>query len=91
MYILIKWNNNTTLSFGLVQNSSSKRRKIVNKSEKMRFICFLVSSICFYAAAIINFIDKDITTAIIFLCLGSSLLCLSATHLNKNDKDKKDE
>ena len=62
-----------------------------DKSERMCFICFLVASICFYIVALMNFIDKDISTAIIFLCLGSSFLCLSTTHLNRNDKNKKGE
>lgn len=70
-----------------------KGRKIMEKDkrEKISFICFLIASICFYIVSIVNFIDKNTNTAIIFLCLGSSFFCLSTTHLNKNDKNNKDK
>lgn len=55
------------------------------KREKICFACFLAASICFYIVSVVNFIDKNNTTAVIFLCLGSSFLCLSTTHLNKKD------
>lgn len=61
------------------------------KKDKREKICFLAASICCYIISIVNFIDKTTTTAIIFLCLGSSFLCLSTTHLNKNDKNNKDK
>lgn len=66
-----------------------KGREIMKKDkrEKISFICFLAVSICYYTVSIVNFIDKNNTTALIFLCLGSSFLCLSTTHLNKNDKN----
>lgn len=54
------------------------------KKERVCFLCFLVASICYYIASLINFTDKNTTLAIIFLCLGSSFLCLSTTHLNKS-------
>ena len=36
----------------------------------------------------INFIDKNTSTAVVFLCLGSSFLCLSSTHRNKDKNNK---
>ena len=60
-----------------------------DKREKICFRCFLAASICYYIISIVNFVDKNTTAAVIFLCLGSSFLCLSTTHLNnKNNKDK---
>ncbi len=55
------------------------------KKEKIRFICFLLASLCFFIVSAINFIDKNTAHAIIFLLLGISFLLLSTTHL-KNDK-----
>ena len=62
-----------------------------DKREKICFLCFLAASICYYIISIVNFIDKNTNTAVIFLCLGSSFLGLSTTHLNKNDKNNKDK
>lgn len=59
-----------------------------NNKEKINFICFLIASIGFYIVSIINFIDKDTSTAVVFLCLGSSFLCLSSTHWNKDKNNK---
>ena len=59
-----------------------------DKKEKIDFICFLVASIIFYIVSIINFIDKNTSTGVVFLCLESACLCLSSTHRN-NDKNNK--
>lgn len=53
------------------------------KKEKIGFIFFLLASICFLIVSVINFMDKDIATAIIFLLLGVSFLLLSTAHLKK--------
>lgn len=55
------------------------------KREKVSFIGFLTASIIYFISAILNFIDKNTSTAVMFLCLGFSFLCLAATHL---DRDK---
>ncbi len=52
--------------------------------EKIRFICFLLASICFFIVSIINFVDKNTAPAITFLLLGISFLLLSTTHLKKD-------
>lgn len=62
-----------------------------DKREKICFICFLVPSICYYIISIENFIEKNTTTAVTFLCLGSLSLCLSTTHWNKSDKNNRDK
>ncbi len=62
-----------------------------DKSEKISFICYLIASVCFYISGILDIINKD-DNWVIGLCLGSAFLCLSTTHLNKNDdKSKKDK
>ena len=60
-----------------------------DKREKINFVCFLIASICYFIISIMNFIDKNNSTAVIFLCLGFSFLCLSFTHLNKDKKDER--
>lgn len=61
-----------------------------DKKEKITFICYLIASICFYISAIIGIFSKTDSNWVVNLCLGSTFLCLSTTHLNKdkNDKDK---
>ena len=58
------------------------------KKTKKTTKCFLVASIIFYVVSIMNFIDKDTNTGIVFLCLGSSFLCLSSAHQNGNKNNK---
>lgn len=49
-------------------------------------LCF--ASLCFYIAAIINSINGDNNSmSVVFLCLGTSNLCLGSVYLNK-DKDR---
>ena len=55
------------------------------EKDKIRFICFLLASICFFIVSIMNFMDKSTAPAVTFLLLGISFLLLSTTHL-KNDK-----
>ena len=58
-----------------------------NSNKKIAGIYYF-ASLCFYIAAIINFINGDNNSmAVVFLCLGSSNLCLGSVYLNK-DKDK---
>ena len=56
------------------------------KREKMSFIGFLTASIIYFIASILNFIDKNTGTAVMFLCLGFSFLCLATTHLDKKQR-----
>ena len=58
-----------------------------NSNKKIAGIYYF-ASLCFYIAAIINFINEDKNSmAVVFLCLGSSNLCLGSVYLNK-DKDR---
>ena len=63
--------------------SELKKGEKTMKKEKIRFIFFFLASICFLIVSVINFMDKDIATAIIFLLLGVSFLLLSTAHLKK--------
>ena len=59
-----------------------------NKTNKRVAALNYFTSLCFYIAAIINFINGDNNSmAVVFLCLGSSNLCLGSVYLNK-DKDR---
>ena len=66
--------------FDDVYFSSSKK----DKKEKIRCICFLFASICFFIVSIVNFMDKNTTLAVTYLSLGMSFLLLSTTNLRKN-------
>lgn len=54
------------------------------KKQKIRCICFLLASICFFIVSIVNFMDKNTTPAIPYLLLGISFFLLSTTNLRKN-------
>lgn len=56
--------------------------------DKVAFICFLAASLCYFVSAIIGILTKDNSNWVVNLCLGSAFLCLSTTHLNKNDGQK---
>ena len=58
-----------------------------NKKNKIVSILNYFSSICFYIVAIINFINDNSNTGVIYLCLGSTFLW-GSVYLNK-DKEKK--
>lgn len=60
----------------------------MNKNDKISFVSFLIAAICFYALSVMNFANKDTSTAVVFLCVGSALFCTSTTYLNKGKKDK---
>lgn len=61
------------------------------KKEKTCAILYYVSAVLFYAAAAINLLGGDNTsTGIVWLCLGSTMLCLGSVWLNKAKK-KDDE
>ena len=54
------------------------------EKEKIRCICFLFVSICFFIVSIVNFVDKNTMPARPYLLLGISFLLLSTTNLRKN-------
>ena len=62
------------------------------RSYKVVSILHFISSLFYYIAAIINFINNG-GFGVLYLCLGSTFLCLGAVWLNryknKQDKDNK--
>ena len=57
--------------------------------EKLCCILYFVASLFLYVAAILGFTGGEKTMGVIYLCLGSAMLCLGAAKLNKYNKDKK--
>lgn len=47
------------------------------------------TAVCFYICAIINFINKDNSMGIFYLCLGSTFMCLGSVYLNKDKNNNK--
>lgn len=60
-----------------------------NKANKKTSILYYFSAVCFYIAAIFDFVSKDNRMGIVHLCLGSTFLCLGSTYLNKDKNQKK--
>ena len=59
----------------------------MNKKDKT-VILYYISSLLFYIAAIINYVGgSEHRNAIIYICLGSLMLCLGAAGTNKNKND----
>ena len=61
-----------------------------NESNKIVSVLNLLTSFCFYICAIINSIN-DSGMGALYLCLGSTFLCLRSVWLNKDKKDKDDK
>ena len=63
-------------------------KKGINKS-----ILFYIASVLFFIASAIGFTSgNESSMAIVWLCLGSSFLCLSSTHKKKeNNKANTDD
>lgn len=74
------------------RGTKMKNEQRKNNKEKVAFICFLIASMGYYISAVIGIFSKDGSNWVVNMCLGSAFLCLSTTHLNKdedkNDKDK---
>ena len=45
-----------------------------------------LTAVCFYICAIIDFVNKDNSMGIFYLCLGSTFMCLGSVYLNKDKK-----
>lgn len=60
------------------------------KKEKITAVLFYFASVFFYVAAIVGFIRGN-SMAIVWLCLGSAMLCLGSICLNKLGKSPKNE
>lgn len=49
-----------------------------------------ITAICFYLASIINFINDKTTIGIVWLCLGSTYICIASLN-KKREKDTDDK
>ncbi len=63
----------------------------VVKKSKNKSSLFCIASFFFYIASIIGFVSGDSNSmSIVWLCLGSSFLCLGSVHMKKeNDETKR--
>lgn len=63
----------------------------MKKTFKKPWIVFYLISVAFYVLSVMNFIDRDSSQAVIWMCLGSTFLCLGSVELTKEKKsDGKD-
>ncbi len=62
-----------------------------NKNNKIVSILYFTSALCFYVCAIINFTGKDSGMGTMYICLGSTFLCLGIVWLNKGSNGKDDD
>ena len=58
-------------------------KKNEDKSNKIVSTLNYFSAVCFYIVSIINFINKDNSMGIFYLCLGSMFMCMGTVWLNK--------
>lgn len=58
-------------------------KKKEDKSNKIVSTLNYFSAVCFYIVSVINFINKDNSMGVFYLCLGSIFLCLGTIWLNK--------
>ena len=85
-----EFNNNKFLKTGEISIGIWRRflfmKKGINKS-----ILFYIASVLFFIASAIGFTSgNESSMAIVWLCLGSSFLCLGSTHKKKeNNTDDK--
>ena len=55
------------------------------------FLCFAASLLLYIAAAVSHFTSSDTSMTVVWICLGSALLCLGAVQKSKQNKDKKEK
>lgn len=62
------------------------------KKEKTCAVLYYISAVLFYVVAAINLLgdNNDTSMGVVWLCLGSTMLCLGFVWLNKSKK-KNDE
>ena len=51
---------------------------------------YYLTCVLFYIVAIINFFNSDTTTGAVWLCLGSTFLCLGTSSKQKNNENDDD-
>lgn len=67
--------------------------KIIEKIIKNKYIpvLYLFLSICFYISAILHFANQNSGIGVVYLCLGSTFLCLRSVHLSTQKKDNNEK
>lgn len=69
-----------------------KKNKKDKKSNSIKISTLnYLSSACFFLVAILDFIDKDHTMAVIFFSLGATYLCLASVNVKKEKEEKKNK
>ena len=63
-----------------------KGYNFMKKVKKVISICYCISSISFYIAAILNMINNQTSLGVIYVALGSTFLCLSTIYMNEKEK-----
>lgn len=63
-------------------------KKENDKNNKLIYILNYISSACFYIVSVINFVNDDITSGLLYMSLGSTFLCLGTIWLIKDGKNK---
>ncbi|MBR6690621.1 MAG: hypothetical protein IKL65_04760 [Bacilli bacterium] len=61
-------------------------KKNEDKTNKTVYILNYFTAVCFYIVSIINFINKENSMGVFYLCLGSMFMCLGSVRLNKSKK-----
>lgn len=61
-------------------------RKKEDKTNKIVSTLNYFTAVCFYIISIIDFINRNNSLGIFFLCLGSMFMCLGTVWLNKSKK-----
>ena len=61
-------------------------RKKEDKTNKIVSTLNYFTAVCFYIISIIDFINRNNSVGIFFLCLGSMFMCLGTVWLNKSKK-----
>lgn len=55
--------------------------------DKISSILFYIAAALFYLAAIVYLVGRDTSTGIVWLCLGSTFLCLGSAKRQKSQKN----
>ena len=61
-------------------------KKNEDKTNKIVSTLNYFTAVCFYIISIIDFINRNNSVGIFFLCLGSMFMCLGTVWLNKSKK-----
>lgn len=56
-------------------------------NNKILALIWYVCAVLDYITATIGFVSENRTLAVIWLCLGSTALCIGSTYINKMKKD----